>query len=68
MEGRTGIDTLWSLLQRKVQEMEQRIEKLLREKEQLKSDAPVPAELQGEQVQMLARGELGACTCEPQCP
>ncbi|XP_075797905.1 calcium-binding and coiled-coil domain-containing protein 2 [Microtus pennsylvanicus] len=58
--------------QKKVQEMKQRIEKVLRENQQLKyrcaslpkpnSDEDTQAELQSEQVQMLARGELGACT------
>ncbi|CAO2644988.1 hypothetical protein LEMLEM_LOCUS27291, partial [Lemmus lemmus] len=52
--------------QKKVQEMEQRIEKLLRENQQLKyrcaslhqpnSEADAQAELQRMKVQMLARG------------
>ena len=66
---------LWSFLQEKVEEMEQRTEELLRENQELKENCAslhqqntdVQAELQREQVQMLARGELGIRYLRMQC-
>ena len=66
---------LWSFSQEKVEEMEQHTAELLRENQELKEscaslhqqNTDVQAELQIEQVQMLARGELGIMHMRMRC-